>query len=419
MSYKKSCISPSIFILCLLTLTSFQGVSQGVINSIQYANVNKESYSIGALSAKWESGNRGPGTISTSYADPGGLSYGTYQISTKHGYIHDFLENEGASFCDAFKESTPGTDSFNKQWKSIADGDKDQFHLVQHNYIKRTHYDPFIKRLKRQLKLELGDYSPVLQDVIWSTAVQHGPYSKVVKNALSGLSITDLSESELISRIYAERSKIKNGKLVYFPRVKDAWQSHLIQRFDEELDQALDALAVFKPSSKHDNTYVEADLSDLITYSSKSLTNIYTDEEVASIDNSPVNVSYTKTVKHQPSKKQNYSPAYVNIVKRSRGIMEEINLVTPMHTYSYIRSIKRYVLKEQQPEQSYRIILMVLDNSEHVFENLPKGSVYIEHDSDKRLYKYYVGKYLNYSEAERLESLVYHKGVRVGRIVEY
>src|SRR5215211_8493937 len=46
---------------------------------------------LGALSAKYETGGRGPGTVSTGAGDPGGVSYGSYQMATKMGTVARFI----------------------------------------------------------------------------------------------------------------------------------------------------------------------------------------------------------------------------------------------------------------------------------------------------------------------------------------
>jgi len=51
---------------------------------------------LGALSAEFESGGRGPGTVSSGKGDPGGVSYGIYQLSSKAGTVAGFLSGEGA-----------------------------------------------------------------------------------------------------------------------------------------------------------------------------------------------------------------------------------------------------------------------------------------------------------------------------------
>ena len=402
----------------LVTQKSLILVAQSVTGTNDSWTSNQESYSIGSLSAKWESGNRGPGTISSSYADPGGLSYGTYQISTKHGDLNDFLANEGAAYCEFFTETQPGTEVFNHQWKFVASKDSEHFHDVQHDFIKRTHYDPFIKRLNRQLKLDVQAYSLVLQDVIWSTAVQHGPYSNLVKNALKGHQVSYLSEGEIINLIYNERSKIRNDKLLYFPRIDTHWQSHILQRFDEELAEALKSLEMFEISSTNDYAYVQLE-QDRYSEVNISTDDAYTDLAQTSMDNSLVNVVYSpNTTSSHPRVSRTYKPATINIVKRTRSLVEELTPLAPHHVYTHIRSNHRYVMTSEKPAQSYRIILLVLDNSAYVFEDLPQGSVYSVHDEQKSLYKYYVGKQLTLVDAQKLQKLLADKGYRVGRIVE-
>src|SRR5688572_25095226 len=50
---------------------------------------------LGALSAKYETGGRGPGTVSTGAGDRGGVSYGSYQMATKMGVPARFVSQQG------------------------------------------------------------------------------------------------------------------------------------------------------------------------------------------------------------------------------------------------------------------------------------------------------------------------------------
>ncbi|MEO7404886.1 MAG: hypothetical protein ABIU95_14560, partial [Burkholderiales bacterium] len=45
---------------------------------------------LGKLSAKYESGGRASGTVSSGKGDPGGVSYGSYQLSSKVGTAQKF-----------------------------------------------------------------------------------------------------------------------------------------------------------------------------------------------------------------------------------------------------------------------------------------------------------------------------------------
>ena len=46
---------------------------------------------LGSLSAKFETSGRGPGTVSTGAGDPGGVSYGSYQMASKTGTVKRFV----------------------------------------------------------------------------------------------------------------------------------------------------------------------------------------------------------------------------------------------------------------------------------------------------------------------------------------
>jgi len=57
----------------------------------------------------------------------------------------------------------------------------------EHRYIKETHYDKLVARLAKDVKLVADQRSRALQDVLWSTAVQHGPGTPLVEAALKPL----------------------------------------------------------------------------------------------------------------------------------------------------------------------------------------------------------------------------------------
>ncbi len=108
-------------------------------------------------------------------------------------------------------------------------------------------YNIFIERIDPGIKLKVEEYSPILKDVLWSTVVQHGPYSNIVNYALAGLNLEILSEESIIELIYKERSKVVDGKLVYFPRVNSSWKSGLLDRFNQERQLALNELKKLRP----------------------------------------------------------------------------------------------------------------------------------------------------------------------------
>ena len=361
--------------------------------------VGDETYAIGTLSAKWESGNKGPGTISTSIADPGGLSYGTYQISTKHGYIKDYLQNEGALFCDYFQENTPGTEAFNKQWKSIAKEQNKDFHNSQHQYIKRTHYDPFIERLEKNLALYIDEFSPVLKDVLWSISVQHGPYTKIVRNALSGQLAHTLTESELIKLIYKERSRREDGNLAYFPRVLNSWQQNLIDRFELEREDALQRLEEYTARNELKNNAIASVTEGIF------------------INEPPLKVIDVGT--HRPPRKISYVNSLPTLPQHQSLYWNSPTINT---TLEPTVESKNNAIKDTPPissSKNYRIVLLILDNPNHVFTQLPEDSVYTEWDKKNKIYKYYTGRNLSMEEAVALKESVHQHGYRVSKITEH
>lgn len=172
-------------------------------------------WELGQTSEKYESGGKGPGTIN-SYStseDRGGASYGTYQFasflpeytpsgkarpSSKNSPVISFLNN--SKFKSKFEGLTPATPEFDNTWTSIANQYPSEFEDDQHDYVKRTYYDVMISNLKRK-GLDLTNFGPSVQDLVWSTAVQFGPSrTSIFLEPLSGKSeLTDKDIVEIVS----------------------------------------------------------------------------------------------------------------------------------------------------------------------------------------------------------------------------
>ena len=78
------------------------------------------------------------------------------------------------------------------------------FKQAQKEYIGMTHLGPQIEKISRETNINLNDRDLVVLDVIWSTAVQHGPQTNVVTNAIKEVG-EDASDEEIIRAIYDER----------------------------------------------------------------------------------------------------------------------------------------------------------------------------------------------------------------------
>jgi hypothetical protein len=199
---------------------------------------------LGFLSEKEESGGRGPGTVSSGVGDPGGVSYGTYQLSSTLGRADAFVKR---FYPTEFKGLKGGTPAFSTKWRELAKKDPVGLHKNEHAFIKETHQDIQARKVLSEVGLDVGARSRVVQDVVWSVAVQHGPATTLIVNALKPLvktrPIAGLSDEELVRAIYTERSR-KNaaGKLVYAAKLNDALTASLVARFARERREALTAL---------------------------------------------------------------------------------------------------------------------------------------------------------------------------------
>lgn len=202
---------------------------------------------LGTLSAKYETGGRGPGTVSTGAGDPGGVSYGSYQMATKMGVPQKFVNQTGFPWLADFQNLNAGTAEFTACWKRIAANETDAFQKCQHEYIKKTHYDLLAAKILSDDGLDVNTRSRALQDVVWSTAVQHGGATSMVHKALANVSVSKTDpgfDEQLIRAIYAERGRKKpDGNLAYFSKSSPNVQKGVANRFKSELNDALAMLA--------------------------------------------------------------------------------------------------------------------------------------------------------------------------------
>ena len=200
---------------------------------------------LGALSAKYETGGRGPGTVSTGAGDRGGVSYGSYQMATKMGVPARFVTQAGFPWLQDFRNLVPGTEQFTACWKRIATAQTQAFQEAQHSYIKKTHYDLLAAKILSEDNVDVNSRSRALQDVVWSTAVQHGGATPIVHRACARVTVAPTDpryDEQLIRAIYGERGKTKpDGNLAYFSSNSASVQKGVANRFKSEL---LDALAM-------------------------------------------------------------------------------------------------------------------------------------------------------------------------------
>lgn len=188
---------------------------------------------LGGMAARFESGSAGSSAVG--WDSTGGTSYGKYQIATKTGTMNRFMEHLKATNPEAYQRlSAAGpADSgkegaFAQEWKKLAGEGK--LAQSEHDFIKKTHYDVGMGNVKNKGLQDMIGKSKALQEVMWSTSVQHGGggagsiFNKVFKEGMS--------EQDLIKAIYAERG-------TKFGSSTAAVQQSVMNRFAQEQQLAL------------------------------------------------------------------------------------------------------------------------------------------------------------------------------------
>lgn len=129
-------------------------------------------HGLGSISSKYETGGRGVGTISSGKGDPGGASYGSWQLSSKAGTLGAYLSsNEGKKYGEQLKGLTPGTPEFNRVYSQIVAQDGENFNNSQKAYLTRENYQPVLEYAK---KAGMDVDNKAVQEAIWSQSMQHG-----------------------------------------------------------------------------------------------------------------------------------------------------------------------------------------------------------------------------------------------------
>ena len=189
-------------------------------------------WTLGQTSARYETGGRGPGTVSTGRGDHGGVSYGSYQLSTNEGAVQAFLRfnpEVGAEFA----RLTPGSEAFSRQWVAKAEADPQGFHAAQHAFIQSTYYDRQVKRLQ-DVGIDLSDRGPAVQDMLWSTAVQFQNRTRsIVNGALQGQELSTLSDVDIVSKVQDYKRDHNNRLFASSPKL---WPGLLARAANEKSD---------------------------------------------------------------------------------------------------------------------------------------------------------------------------------------
>ena len=181
----------------------------GVIDNISEGANSAKDWVLGQTSKFFESGNGGAGTVSIGKGDFGGVSYGTYQLSSSRGRVQEFLKS--TKYGEQFSGMEPGTPEFNAMWKKVAQSDPG-FDKAQYEFIKSTHFDPQMAKLKKS-GIDLTGRGSAVQDAVWSTSVQFGGNTSLIEKALNGKDASQMTDRDIVSAI--QDYKIANNESLF------------------------------------------------------------------------------------------------------------------------------------------------------------------------------------------------------------
>ena len=197
---------------------------------------------LGDRSLRYETG-KAPGqyllasaTVSSGKGDPGGRSYGAYQLASKTGTLARFLAAHGKPWLSRFDGLNPKDDDYADTWRAIAAKDGMTFFNAQHTFIKATHYDKVILKVHKHTHVNLDTRTDAVRNAVWSMAMQHGGAAKVIESAIHQCQADATIDNDLalLTAMYAARVAYVDTN----PNLKQLLNG-LHARYAAELEQAL------------------------------------------------------------------------------------------------------------------------------------------------------------------------------------
>ena len=198
---------------------------------------------LGAVAEKYESAGRGSGTVG--WDKNGGTSYGKKQISSKAGAMTDylkFLEKTGKGdiakqLREAGIEKDTGSTSGKAVdvWKKLAA--EGALGNSENEFIGQGYSQAKAGIKDKDLQARI-DGSRALQEMLYSTAVQHGPSGAMaIMNSVFKKGMTD---EQLVKAVYAERGA--NDGMKHFSKSKPNERAGVVARFGKEQQDILGLL---------------------------------------------------------------------------------------------------------------------------------------------------------------------------------
>jgi hypothetical protein len=199
----------------------------GTLEALRQTTDGNMDMPIGRLAARFESGSKGIAAIG--YDRHGGTSYGKYQLSSRAGTMRafiDYCKTAAPDIAERLQKSGGSPNTGGKRgkmpdaWEKIAEEQPDRFEALQDKFIRASHFEPAMRSIAEKTGMDQGEMPFALQEVVFSTAVQHGPTAatRIITRAVDHVGSDRLSaegnepatlaktHESLIRKIYDSRS---------------------------------------------------------------------------------------------------------------------------------------------------------------------------------------------------------------------
>lgn len=216
---------------------------------------NPDDSGLGKLAAGFESGKEGIAAIG--YDRHGGTSYGKYQLSSRAGTMAGFityLQTEepdmAATLRRAGAANTGGKQGkMPAAWKEIAEENPERFEELQDKFIRASHFEPAMRAIAEKTGFDRADMPFALREVVFSTAVQHGPdaASRIIAKALGQVGEKKLDPEENAPETVAKAQenlirKIYQSRSGQFQSSAESVQAAVKSRLRQEMSLAISML---------------------------------------------------------------------------------------------------------------------------------------------------------------------------------
>lgn len=173
---------------------------------------------IGQLTAKYETSNKGPGFISNgeAWGDPGGTSYGSYQLESKLGTLQAYLKTDD-KYTQELRKYKINSQEFKNAWRKLAKDDPQGFEVSQFNYLANKP-NGYVDAYQYAKSLGWAVDNLALQSAIYSTVNQSGGWKKGIFQK-TGITPKDTVEMQL-NKLYDARAAYFKSLSSLSPMIK-------------------------------------------------------------------------------------------------------------------------------------------------------------------------------------------------------